>query len=206
MAQRELHRRRAAGRDADDRGAADAQRVEQRGMRVGLCRGRGVRRQGRTQIAEARQGDCLEAAGGELVGEARDLIVAAAGAVHQQHGGAFAYDTVLDRPAGRNGDAAAVRGALAGTAQIFSVGKRHRTMKTESSFTATPSTPSARTWNSIGWVPIRAGAARTLTGTMRLVAAGTPTVGSPHTWMPGSPDTLISKARACSVVFMICRR
>src|SRR6185369_8228351 len=171
----------------------------------------------------------------ELAAELDALVEAAARAMHEQDGGPFAHFGVFDRAACGGGDAAAVRHALGRTLQIrrkprvgqaeadarrrHHAGERakevppgdlepsfHRTMNTECSVTATFSTPSARTSNSIGCVPLGAGAARTLMGTMRLVAAGTPTVGSPQTWMSGRPRTPTVKARASSVVFMICRR
>src|SRR5262245_12672273 len=232
MADRELQRRGRARREARDRGAPDAQRIEQAGMRVGLRLRRCVLWQGRAQVAEARHGDDAVTVARELRAELHALVEAAAGAVHQQHRWAGAYLSVFDRAACGGRDAADLADAL--RCELYVAGKPrvakaererrraangsedvppwrmgrgfHRTMNTECSVTATPSTPRARTSDSIGWVPGAAGAARTLIGTMRLVAAGTPTVGSPQTWMSGKPRTVTWKARACSVVFMICRR
>jgi hypothetical protein len=53
MTQAELDRRRSSRGDAEDRGAIDAERIQQAGVCVGLRLGRGIRGQRRPQVAEA---------------------------------------------------------------------------------------------------------------------------------------------------------
>ena len=112
MPQRELHRRRRAGRSADNRGAADAECIEQAGVPVGLRGGRRVGRKRRAQIAEARHGDHAQSAGGQILSEIHSLVEPATRTVHDEHRRPLAFGGILDRTAGCGGDVA-VRNALA---------------------------------------------------------------------------------------------
>ena len=82
MPQGKLQGGRRPGRDADNGGAWDAERVEQAGVRVGLRSGGCVARERRAQIAEPRHRDDLQALRRERRAEVEALVEAASGPVY----------------------------------------------------------------------------------------------------------------------------
>lgn len=99
---RQLDRARRPGRHTDDGDRVeDPQLIEQGGVRIRLrARGRIVGDR-RTEIAESRGCDDIVAGAEQLVAQHEALIVAAAGAVDDQHGRARPLATALDQSAVR---------------------------------------------------------------------------------------------------------
>ena len=127
--QRELQRRRSAGRDTEDRGLLDVQGVEQAGVGVGLGGRRGVGGKRRPEVAEARHRDHAKAGAGKRIAELEALVEPTARAVHDQDGRAFARHGVFDRPATRPRDLTTGRDSLErrpDVAAIARVGQRQQ--------------------------------------------------------------------------------
>ena len=87
-------------------------------MRVGLRRRRRVGRNRSAQVAETRHGDGAEAAVDQRGREVQPLVMAAAGAMHDQYRRAVAHCGVLDRAAARLDDLTAMRDAPPRTVDI----------------------------------------------------------------------------------------